>query len=145
MFKFFFPLWTSHGHTRFVGAGYFSFILCMYICVLCVGIRCFFPHFSPLAIIIRQECTPGIMCVRYGPTQPSILHKQHNIIISILGVYSVCFPLCSVLCLAGGDASFLRSLCRLPIARTDNIIVTVKTSLPLVFPSNTLIQTITSI
>jgi len=99
-FKFFFR-YGHHGQTSFVGAVYFSFILC--VCVVCM--YSFFPIFL-LAIIIWQECTPGIMCVRYGPTQPYFLHKQHF----IPGVYSVCFLLCARL--AGGDAS-LRSLCRL--------------------------------
>lgn len=110
----FFFRYGHHGQTSFVGGGYFSFILYRYLCVV------FFPHFSsPLAIIIWQECAPGIMYVRYGPTQPSFITNN----ISIPGVYytthiwrhAVCFLLCVYYIivyvrLAVGDALFLQSL-----------------------------------
>lgn len=57
---------------------------------ICVCVCIFFLIFSPLAIIIWQECAPGIICFRYGSTQPI----PSQITFLYLEFYTVRFLLC---------------------------------------------------
>lgn len=114
-FKFFFLLWTSWTDQFCRCRLYFSFILCIRVVCMCIV---FSPFFSSRNNNLTRMHTRYY--VRQIRSHPAFLHKQHFYTRSLQRVFS---SVCS-----SGRWRRLPSIFLPP--RTDNIILTVKMSLP---------------